>query len=290
MPTPPSINYDHTGRLATDLPCANCGHNLRGLLPTGKCGECGTPVKWTLRGNPLGTVDPDWLRRVRSGVVLIVVLMVWVWVPYVWPVYAFGLWRLTAPEQPESSFLHGLRILYTWGLGLMIGLLLLSLEGGPGGLMQPVADGLSDDAILSLAAVGYGLVQCVIGVRLWHIGRRGKSRSLPSLAWLVALAGMIAAAAAAMTTLHELDLLDVQKTDMLVLGVALGLAGLFPALVLLCVALLVGARVLRVAEVQARALRDEVKAWQGPTPGESWRRQAAASAPAASGSPGPAGA
>ncbi len=56
--------------LATDLPCARCGYNLRGLRTDHLCPECGTPIERSLQGNLLHFADPGWLDTLRLGVAL----------------------------------------------------------------------------------------------------------------------------------------------------------------------------------------------------------------------------
>jgi hypothetical protein len=53
--------------LKEDTPCRRCGYNLRGLLPTGLCPECGTAIAHSIIGNLLKQADPDWLERLRLG-------------------------------------------------------------------------------------------------------------------------------------------------------------------------------------------------------------------------------
>ena len=53
--------------LEEDTPCRRCGYNLRGLLPTGLCPECGTAVSYSIVGNLLKQADPGWLKRLHMG-------------------------------------------------------------------------------------------------------------------------------------------------------------------------------------------------------------------------------
>lgn len=53
--------------LEEDTPCRRCGYNLRGLLPTGLCPECGTAIAHSIIGNLLKQADADWLERLRFG-------------------------------------------------------------------------------------------------------------------------------------------------------------------------------------------------------------------------------
>ena len=50
-----------------DLPCIECGYNLRGLDPAGKCPECGTDVARTNRGDLLRFSNATWLSRMKLG-------------------------------------------------------------------------------------------------------------------------------------------------------------------------------------------------------------------------------
>ncbi|UCE58460.1 MAG: hypothetical protein JSU63_13570 [Phycisphaerales bacterium] len=53
--------------IAEDKPCIHCGYNLRGLMPDGRCPECGEEIGQSLRGNLLKYADPEWLDRLYFG-------------------------------------------------------------------------------------------------------------------------------------------------------------------------------------------------------------------------------
>lgn len=63
----PPIKLDPTGRIDDDVSCRKCGYNLRGLLPDGRCPECGTAVGRSLHGDLLRFSDPDWVQKLASG-------------------------------------------------------------------------------------------------------------------------------------------------------------------------------------------------------------------------------
>jgi hypothetical protein len=58
---PPGVSLER------DVPCRKCGYNLRGLLPEGRCPECGTAVGYSLQGDLLRFMSPDWVGTLRSG-------------------------------------------------------------------------------------------------------------------------------------------------------------------------------------------------------------------------------
>jgi hypothetical protein len=57
--------------IGDDTPCVNCGYNLRGLVPSGLCPECGSPISRSVYGDFLRYADPAWLTKLRQGVTLI---------------------------------------------------------------------------------------------------------------------------------------------------------------------------------------------------------------------------
>ena len=60
-------------RIDRDLPCARCGYNLRSLAISGRCPECGKPVRWTIDGNWLRYGDPAHLTRLHRAIGLALV-------------------------------------------------------------------------------------------------------------------------------------------------------------------------------------------------------------------------
>ncbi|UCF34303.1 MAG: hypothetical protein JSV78_03165, partial [Phycisphaerales bacterium] len=62
--------------LERDTPCVCCGNVLRMQTTHGTCSSCGAPVWYSLYGTWLRTSDPGWLRRIRSGVTLWLIVIV----------------------------------------------------------------------------------------------------------------------------------------------------------------------------------------------------------------------
>jgi MFS family permease len=75
-PGAPAIALDASGRIAVDIVCRKCGYNLRGLLPDGRCPECGTAVGRSLHGDLLRFSDPEWVQKLASGMNWIVASIV----------------------------------------------------------------------------------------------------------------------------------------------------------------------------------------------------------------------
>jgi hypothetical protein len=61
----------HDALRERDVPCLNCGYNLRGLVPEGSCPECGALIVRSLQGNLLQFSNPAYLASLHRGVVLV---------------------------------------------------------------------------------------------------------------------------------------------------------------------------------------------------------------------------
>jgi hypothetical protein len=55
-----------------DTPCRKCGYNLRMLSASGRCPECGTAVGYSLQGDLLRFMDPNWVETLSRGVSLVI--------------------------------------------------------------------------------------------------------------------------------------------------------------------------------------------------------------------------
>ncbi len=63
-----SVTVAEVARVGIDLPCISCGYNLRSLPMSGRCPECNSAIESALHHGWLMFADPQWLRRLRSGV------------------------------------------------------------------------------------------------------------------------------------------------------------------------------------------------------------------------------
>jgi hypothetical protein len=69
-PEPAAAPPQARGRkvVAADVPCRKCQYNLRGLAADGKCPECGSPVRVSIRGPLIRYSDPQWVDLLRRGI------------------------------------------------------------------------------------------------------------------------------------------------------------------------------------------------------------------------------
>lgn len=67
------VPLDERGFIAADVPCLGCAYDLRGLAPTGNCPECNAPIASSVSGNLLRLAPVEWLRDLRSGLLLLII-------------------------------------------------------------------------------------------------------------------------------------------------------------------------------------------------------------------------
>lgn len=65
----PVVEISRAGTVAADLACRKCSANLRGLLVTTQCRQCGTRVGVSLYGELLKYGHPRWVRGLSAGAV-----------------------------------------------------------------------------------------------------------------------------------------------------------------------------------------------------------------------------
>ena len=120
---------DDTGHIATDLPCVNCGYNLRTLSATGICPECAAPVAQSTRGHYLYLAPPRWVRKLAIGALLLIIAVA---CAIARSILAFVAGLITSvfialPGYAEGTLLVCLALATTFGVvSLVIGLFWLT--------------------------------------------------------------------------------------------------------------------------------------------------------------------
>lgn len=114
--TDPATDAPSTPPIDHDLPCAVCGHNLKGLSPGVDCPECGQPVARSY-APPLAQSDPAWLRRQATTMFplaavglmhfhpasdRIAVLVMFPMTTLAALVAVWAVWRLTTPDPAAT--------------------------------------------------------------------------------------------------------------------------------------------------------------------------------------------
>jgi hypothetical protein len=135
--------------LTGDLPCANCGYNLRGLSIRELCPECGMAVRATI----LAVVDPraGELKPVAAPRVVSAALVVW---PAAALLAALCVWVLRGADVAEA--LAGVRVDVTWLGRLSVWLLLVSGVASVA-LVRPIHGVRARDTVrAALGVVAFG--------------------------------------------------------------------------------------------------------------------------------------
>jgi len=247
---------ESAGRLSFDLHCVACGHNLRGLERDGRCGECGSPVPWSLQGSYLGTADPDWVERLRAGAAGLSMAVWWIWLPLSWPVLFLSYWRLTAPDPADRGRSKPTRAM-SRGLYLVAFAAALVLQ-----MQTPLVLALGPELTWLLTCVGLLLITQAAG--FWALRRiASRAESLRSRRRITRGAGIMLAALllqGGAATLGALNISDIAAAFAALLGLALFLMSLIGFLLAL------GStwRELEAAAVQARGWRDELRIGKEP--------------------------
>jgi hypothetical protein len=194
-----------TETIETDLPCALCGHNLKGLSPDANCPECGQPVARSFIP-ALQQSDPAWLRYQATTMLPLAALCLAQAHPYrdtlrypaegfltvaATALGAWACWRLSMPDPAaiasddrEATLQRGLRL----AVLLLTGIRLLGVLNT---FVHPAAGltaGLVAMACLFAAEV-------MVGLFLLRFARRAADPSLVRHARLVLWAFPLAQAA-----------------------------------------------------------------------------------------------
>lgn len=118
-----ALPQDSQSNVDIDLPCFKCHYNLRSIAWDSNCPECGAPVRDSADRGWLQFANPDWLRKVRWGVDLSIILFVLVIVGLIAAsIYLFSEF-LAKKSPPSPDDFAGLNIV----LGLLYQLALITI-------------------------------------------------------------------------------------------------------------------------------------------------------------------
>ncbi|MFQ5502744.1 MAG: hypothetical protein ACE5EQ_10655 [Phycisphaerae bacterium] len=113
VPTPVPLAREAT--VEGDVPCIACGYNLRTLSMNGRCPECGGEILASFRRSWLIFALPSWLGRLRTGVTIILWMLLGGIVSYI-ALVAVMIATIGPSGQAPSPFLI-MGIMLFFGLG-----------------------------------------------------------------------------------------------------------------------------------------------------------------------------
>ena len=140
---------DASGMILMDAPCRKCSYNVRGLLVSGRCPECGTPIGVSIHGDWIRFSHPDWVGKLYRGVRLII-----------WGVTVIVIGIIAGLIVGVVAVIGGrfgpLAPVIIMGLALLVGSMLITV--GSWLLTAPDPSGLGEDR--------YGTARMIVRVSL----------------------------------------------------------------------------------------------------------------------------
>jgi hypothetical protein len=191
-----------------DVACIGCGYNLRTLALEAKCPECARPVVDSLARNELHLADVKWLRRVRSGVVIVFIGLIGKF----GVLFTNGIFTLgNAWSSAQGNSLQMLLCIY-WSLSLgsavalLVGVIRITTRVQSGGILNGSHMVNIFGVVFTLAALAFEIPYITFAAWTW---------TKPSLATaLIAIERTVIPASFVCTSicLRRLALLAKQKT------------------------------------------------------------------------------
>ena len=110
------VTLAQVARIGIDVPCISCGYNLRSLPMSGRCPECNSEIDATLNGGWLMFADPQWLKRLRSGVTLILWTLLAAVVSYIVLAMCMVVFFMPSGGPPDLGGMGVLMVAMGFGL------------------------------------------------------------------------------------------------------------------------------------------------------------------------------
>lgn len=129
---------DKAGYVLVDLPCANCGHSLRGELADGGCPECGYAVESSTRKFLLRDAPPGWVSDLEGAVTLLALLLIPAYVLFHIRILSLAKFAVPGEETGWGTWCCGSFLIV--GVVLALGMLAV---GGPSKPRRRHAEGFS---------------------------------------------------------------------------------------------------------------------------------------------------
>ena len=164
------VTVAEVARVGIDLPCIGCGYNLRSLPMSGRCPECNSAIESALHHGWLMFADPQWLKRLRGGVTLILWTLLAIVLSYIG--YVATLIVIMMPGGIITSNLAVQVPFLTIGLGIAIAWLVsafkLTAPEPSGATADPLRRGLLSKLAATMSAMPIVLIILVVcRIALW---------------------------------------------------------------------------------------------------------------------------
>ncbi len=104
------LAFDPDQIIEQDLPCRNCGYNLRSQSMGGRCPECNTSVESSTRSDLMRFADPRWLQKLFRGAIITAITII---APILWGFAQVAIRAITNPSFLTRYGIYGVSIVIT---------------------------------------------------------------------------------------------------------------------------------------------------------------------------------
>jgi hypothetical protein len=171
----PTIVLDSAGRVAEDVRCRSCGYNLRGISPQGRCPECHSEIRRSIRAGMLCDCDRKWVRHIAGGVT-------WIIEAFLSGLLLWLAWRLVGRGLAISPLLVVSLSLSVIGVGLVGGWMITCPDPDGAAAERRV----SARRVARYTMVAWALAQVSVLAARWSMGIPWTKVLVPGT-WMTAL-------------------------------------------------------------------------------------------------------